>query len=58
MKRKFVYNYQDDIYTGDIISMLKKAIKNKYKFFLFNHKIYFIYGENAFYTGITKADLM
>ncbi|HFL2422407.1 TPA: hypothetical protein ACG3H7_002506 [Clostridioides difficile] len=43
--KHLIYNYDDDIWTGDIIKMANQAKKNDYSFFMFNDIIYFVDGE-------------
>ncbi|HBF7899105.1 hypothetical protein KLL36_11555 [Clostridioides difficile] len=43
--KHLIYNYDDDIWTGDIIKMANQAKKNDYSFFMFNNIIYFIDDE-------------
>lgn len=43
--KHLIYNYDDDIWTGDIIKMANQAKKNDYSFFMFNNIIYFVDDE-------------
>ncbi|EOE7167540.1 hypothetical protein KWL52_007060 [Clostridioides difficile] len=47
--KHLIYNYNDEIWTGDIIKMANQAKKNDYNFFMFNNIIYFVDGEYRSY---------
>ncbi|MCC0642423.1 MULTISPECIES: hypothetical protein [unclassified Clostridioides] len=47
--KHLIYNYNDEIWTGDIIKMANQAKKNDYSFFMFNNIIYFVDDEYISY---------
>ncbi|MDI7818030.1 hypothetical protein QMM58_16770 [Clostridioides difficile] len=47
--KHLIYNYNDEIWTGDIIKMANQAKKNDYNFFMFNNIIYFVDDEYRSY---------
>lgn len=47
--KHLIYNYDDNIWTGDIIKMAIQAKKNDYSFFMFNNIIYFVDNEYRSY---------
>ncbi|HEK8846744.1 TPA: hypothetical protein STX52_004027, partial [Clostridioides difficile] len=46
---RLIYNYDDEIWTGERKKMARMAQENNYNLFMFNNVIYFMVNEHEYY---------
>ncbi|HBF7094816.1 TPA: hypothetical protein ACP6IR_000129 [Clostridioides difficile] len=47
--KRLIYNYDDEIWTGERKKMARMAQENNYNLFMFNNVIYFMVNEHEYY---------